>query len=359
MPKKLIPILFRADASHVLGAGHIMRCVALANGFSKKIRAIFVMRNYSGSEAILPIITQQGWRVHILPHTMSEEKEIQEIQALTLEMNCTLIVTDLVTMSVFSAPLELAAYHKKLRCIPGLYVVSIEDNRLTNFTSHMAIIGNTIYPAREKRENDHCLLLEGAKYFICHENVALQTKKPHIINRAGNRVLVFIGGSDVAGVTAHLLSAFQEAVVSDDLRVKVILGPTMAQSLREQIIQLAKKLQYVELIEFTNKIGDLLRWADLAVVGEGTIKFEAAIVATPMLLITQFDHDSKPIRDFLSTGCAKHLKFSNKLAKKEIVNAIFSLLEDYSARLAMSTSAKKFFDGKAVEYISHKLSKVI
>ena len=355
MPKKLIPILFRADVSHALGTGNIMRCIAFANGLPKSFSPTFVFRNYPGSDAILPILHKKKWYIAKLPEAMSERSEISAIKTLALKTNSSLIVVDLVCASVFESPHRIADYCRKLRSIDGLYVISIEDSRLTDFTSHMAIIGNTIYPADEKRKkNQNCLILEGTKYFICHENVTAYTKRSRIIRRVANRILVFIGGSDVAGVTACVLAAVLENFIDHNLEIKVILGPTMASSLRSQIIDIVARLQHVELIPFTDNIGALLLWADIAIVGEGTIKFEAAILGTPTLVISQFDHDSKPMRDFLSIGCAMHLKFSVDLTSIMIFKKMFDLLADYSARLAMSTAAKNFFDGKAVQRIYNK-----
>src|SRR3990167_6545365 len=358
MPKKLIPILFRADVSHALGTGNIMRCIAFASGLPRSFSPTFVFRNYPGSDAILPILHKKKWYIAKLPEAMSERSEISAIKTLVMETNSSLIVVDLVCVSVFESPHRIADYCRKLRAIDGLYVISIEDSRLTDFTSHMAIIGNTIYPAYKKRKkNQNCLILEGTKYFICHENVTAYTKRSRIIRRVANRILVFIGGSDVAGVTAYVLAAVLENFIDHNMEIKVILGPTMTRSLRYQIINMAARLQYVELISFTDTIGALLLWADIAIVGEGTIKFEAAIIGTPTLVISQFDHDSKPIRDFISIGCAMHLKFSADLTSSLIFKKTMDLLADYPPRFAMSTAAKKFFDGKAVKRIYHELKK--
>src|SRR3990167_4092249 len=99
MPKKLIPILFRADVSHALGTGNIMRCIAFASGLPRSFSPTFVFRDYPGSEAILPIIHKKGWYIAKLPEAMSEEAEISAIKTLVMETNSSLIVVDLVCVS--------------------------------------------------------------------------------------------------------------------------------------------------------------------------------------------------------------------------------------------------------------------
>lgn len=358
MLEKSIPILFRADMSHALGTGHVMRCIAFVSGLPIKINPILIFRDYSGSETVFPILQKKGWHLFKLINTLSEQDELIAIKKLVSETKSTILITDLVSMPVLNEPNKLAAYHQNLRKIKGLRIISIEDSRLSVFTSHVAVIGNSIYPLLKTHEdNQHCTILAGTKYFICHPSVAAQAKKTRMIRRIANRVLIFIGGSDNAGVTKHVLAAIQRNNSAKHLKIKVIVGPTMEACLRKQIVELVAQLGNVELIEFSDSIGELLYWADIAVVGEGSIKFEAAIVGTPALLISQFDHDSKPIRDFLSIGCAIHFPFSKYLTKKIIFKKIISLLENYTTRQQMSAVAQQFFDGKAVERIYNEVIK--
>src|SRR3990167_2424972 len=164
-----VPILFRADVSHALGTGHVMRCIAFASGLPIKVNPILIFRDYPGSDTVFPMLQNKGWHLFKLTQTLSEEDELIAIKKLVRETKSAILITDLVSTPVLQEPSKLARYHKNLRKIKGLRIISIEDNRLTIFTSHVAVIGNSIYPLLEKREdNRHCTILAGTKYFICH-----------------------------------------------------------------------------------------------------------------------------------------------------------------------------------------------
>jgi UDP-2,4-diacetamido-2,4,6-trideoxy-beta-L-altropyranose hydrolase len=59
-------VVFRVDSSVMLGTGHLMRCLALAEALGKKgAESLFVCRDLDGNVAWL--VERQGWRVSLLP----------------------------------------------------------------------------------------------------------------------------------------------------------------------------------------------------------------------------------------------------------------------------------------------------
>ena len=72
--------LFRVDGSPHLGMGHIMRCLAFAQGLEKiGIDSIFVIRDYD--QKIDKIIRRYGYEVEVMPHDSTFTKDA----TLTLE----------------------------------------------------------------------------------------------------------------------------------------------------------------------------------------------------------------------------------------------------------------------------------
>lgn len=58
-------IFFRVDSSLMIGTGHVMRCLTLADQLRKKNFQIeFICRNLEGN--IIPLINQEGYKTHIL-----------------------------------------------------------------------------------------------------------------------------------------------------------------------------------------------------------------------------------------------------------------------------------------------------
>jgi len=91
--------------------------------------------------------------------------------------------------------------------------------------------------------------------------------------------------------------------------------------------------------------------------GEGLVKCEAAIVGTPSIIITQFDHDSKPLVDFFKIGCSRHLCVADDISKVNVPKAILDILNNYEVRQKMSEAGIDYFDGKGAIRIYNKVLK--
>ena len=60
-------MVFRADASSLIGSGHVMRCLTLAQRLHKEENAkvVFIMRRLSGN--LIDLVRKQGFDVLVLP----------------------------------------------------------------------------------------------------------------------------------------------------------------------------------------------------------------------------------------------------------------------------------------------------
>ncbi|MFK7866401.1 MAG: UDP-2,4-diacetamido-2,4,6-trideoxy-beta-L-altropyranose hydrolase, partial [Alphaproteobacteria bacterium] len=64
--KKLLKIIFRADASNDIGSGHVMRCLSLADIFKRnKHETLFLCRQHKGH--LMGLIAEKGHGVIALP----------------------------------------------------------------------------------------------------------------------------------------------------------------------------------------------------------------------------------------------------------------------------------------------------
>ena len=62
--------LIRVDGSHKIGLGHVMRCLAVAQGLTKAgIKSLFVIRDHEKS--VSELIQRYGYPVETVPHECS------------------------------------------------------------------------------------------------------------------------------------------------------------------------------------------------------------------------------------------------------------------------------------------------
>ena len=249
----------------------------------------------------------------------------------------------------------LSEYHRALKENGSPFILSIEDCRMHQFDSDAAVVWNSNENVWTKKNHPNCSLFVGSKYFICSPQFSFPAQPSSVRGKAEN-ILVCIGGSDPKGVTLKILKSIKKI---PSLNVLAILGDGVSSTLKCDVNMFCEKQKNIKIINQTNEMAGYLKWADLAILGEGLVKCEAAIVGTPSLIISQFDHDSKPMVDFFKIGCSRHLCDAENISKVDIPKVILDILNDYKVRQKMSEAGIDYFDGKGVDRIYNKVLKNI
>lgn len=350
-------IVFRAEASNQLGLGHMFRCLNFVRSLDMEINPCFVMKECQGKEKIIQVLTDHNWKVYFLPQATDLESDAVQTAKIAEHSNAGLVVTDLCHRYCIETPDSLVTYHRNLKKLVNAFVLSIEDCRMSGFSSNAAIIWNSNNTSVVKAGAlDDCRILAGTRYFICDPKFSSFDPKQLQIRETANRILVCIGGSDPNKITLKVLKAIKK-IGNPAIKARVITGSGMSVILTENIDQLAGSADNIEIIRQTNSMIDLLTWADIAVVGEGLLKYEAAITGTPSLMIPQFDHNSTPIVEFLKIGCSQCI---NTIRGTDIAAVLSGLLTNYETRRTMSANGLRAVDGKGMQRIySSVLKKLV
>ena len=154
------------------------------------------------------------------------------------------------------------------------------------------------------------------------------------------RVLVCFGGSDPARVTERLVRVLAASL---DAEVEAIVGASYAGSTDGWPVPVRRDPS--DLVE-------RLATADLAVLGAGTMKFEAACLARPMVLLAVAD-DQLPVGPvFAATGAARFLGDGRTVDPVALAHSVAVLLGDPAALAEMGTMAARLVDGEGADRIA-------
>jgi spore coat polysaccharide biosynthesis predicted glycosyltransferase SpsG len=351
-------IVFRADASNAIGLGHIMRCLAFVEGLPISTIPHLVIRESDYIKQAIEIFVSKGWDIHTLSSKMDWDNDAIDTVKFASSVHAPVIVTDLCTQDMLKNPFMLANYHVELKKNSDAFVLSIEDTRTSIFSSDVAFIYNSVGKKDAKREVlNGGVVLEDIKYFICHPRIAEAGSRNKIIKKKASRVIVCISGSDPFGITPKVAKAL--TMFSDDtVSAKIVVGSAMKEKDSELVKKFVKDKKNIEVVGFTDEFYKLLLWADVAVLGDGLTKFEAATIGTPTLMITQFSDDTEPVvQDFLSLGSARYIGEGTKLSSEEIFLEIQKFLNEYDARILMSQAGKQSLDGYGAKRIYNEVLK--
>ena len=161
----------------------------------------------------------------------------------------------------------------------------------------------------------------------------------------GRRVVVCFGGADPGDVTGRLVGA----LAGLDADVEVIVGPSYRGSTDGWPVTAVRDPE--DLVE-------RLATADVVVLGAGTMKFDAACLGRPSILLAVAD-DQLPVGPaFAATGAARYLGDGRTIEPAAVARAVGELLLDQAARAALGSRAAEVVDGMGAERIAAVLERL-
>ena len=343
-------MLIRADGSPHLGLGHIMRCLALAQGFEGTgAKVIFVTRDYE--PAIIDIIRRYDNTVQPIPRSCSLEEDLLLTSEAANRYSAKLIVTDLGNADTEANPVGYGEYLQGLKD-RGKFLITIDELNNIRFPSDIVI--NPHYGAENRNYEPvkGTKLLLGPDYFIFRQEFIEAASVDREIKRDARNILVTMGGSDLLGLNLKVAKALTRLPRTAALKLRIVLGIDYTGSKKRELKQsLADFAGRYELIQGSDSMAGLMLGADLAITGGGLTRYETAVTGTPSIIISQAAHQADYTKQFEKEGTALNLGFGTEICEEHIVEAVVLLMRDYAFRAKMSKRGKQLIDGKGIERI--------
>ncbi len=347
--------LFRVDGSHRLGVGHVMRCLAFAQGLGEiGVKYVFVIRDYEPK--ITGLIEHYGYKVE----TIAQDSSFGEDELLTVEIasryDAKLILIDLSNEDTLANLEGYGSYIETLRGA-GKFVVAIdglgEDCLSTKIPSSCDIVVIPYYGA----ENGAYKLYSGTKsllgpaYFIFRKEFIEAAGVNRVIRKDAQNILVTIGGSDPLNLTLVVAKALNRLKVTS-LNLRFVIGPGFKPSVSQETRRILSSFKgNYKLVIGNDNMADLMLWSDLAITGGGLTKYELAVTGAPGIIISRFEQEAKKGTEFEKAGSALHLGLVSSLNEERIAEAVKKLSSDATLRAEMAEKGRKLVDGKGVARI--------
>ena len=323
MVERKVAVL-RADASGLIGVGHVMRSLALGEAL---LDAAF--------DVVLASVD--------LPAGMREEARkcgitVVDLQCLpfgaadataTLSLNGSVLVVDGYKFErEFFSELENRATN----------FVVIDDNVETKALAPSVVINQNPHATAEMYAHlsGNPKLLLGFQYALLRREVREATKLS-VVPVAG-KVFVAMGGSDFLNLTGPIVLALKDL----DIELCVAVGPTNSQ--RKQIEDVVQSLRRARVILQSNYITELAS-SSLAILAAGSSLWEAAALGVPSIGLIVADNQIGASVGAEHCGISLSLDVRNGLHKESIVSNVESLLTTSNGALAkMATATRSEID---------------
>lgn len=325
-------VAFRADASTVIGSGHVARCLTFADHLvDNGIDVVFLTRELPGGAA--DSIERRGHTVLRLPYTglatdyslenikpESEEsagvKSSEDAQQIA-EALAQWGKPDLLVLDHYSFKQD---WEEEVEIYSGP-ILTVSDSPNRQFASKFVFNHN---PGVDPSEYQP-LMRKGAKGLFGPEYAWIGPK--FLPSLPGDRLLVFMGGADPTQATEKVLSACLESGVAAGIDVIVGSQNQRIESIRSWC---AEHLSKATILTYAD-LSTVMKSTRLAIGAGGVSSLERAAMGVPTICLTIAENQIKIAQALHQAGAHHYLGPADQVTKESIAETIKVLWQDTAA----------------------------
>jgi len=338
-------LLVRTDASHEIGAGHLMRCLALAQQWrAEGGRATFACSELTG--VLGDRLRSQGFEVVIIDVAVGSQDDAAATLNLAYDPGA-VVVADGYRFSVDYQ----RAVHGEIRTL----LVLDDYGQIGSYRADMILDQNlgTIDDTYVDRPPD-CRLLLGPEYVMLRREFLDAGAGRREISAAVQNILVTTGGADVGGLAGKILEVLDE--IPEPLNITAVVGG--AASGTGGLEASARSSRHrVRLVENAANMPELMAEADLAVSGAGSTVWELAFMGVPSAFLALAPNQRLVARNIVDAGFGILLGGVGEAGEGAIGNELASVLGDRYERERMSREGRRLIDGRGAARVVDAMTK--
>ena len=343
-------MLVRADASATMGAGHVMRCLALAQAWKREGgRVVFV--SDCASPAVREQILTRGFPLQDGSTGQGKENDPAFLQAAFEVPGSESPLRPWVCLDGyhFEASHQLAFKDK------GFGVLVVDDTGrqpclvpdiLLNQNLHAESLSYSCGP-------DTTLLL-GPRYVLIREEFLEWRAVERPVPEKAGKVLVTVGGGDSPEVLEKIVAAIAR-VRLPDLEVAVIAGNS-TERLEARFGSGREKGHRFRFLACTSAMPQLMAWADVAVSAAGSTCWELCFMGLPSLVGILADNQEGIAQGLGGKGVALNLGWFHEVDEEAIAGSLVSILADEGGRREMSRKGRALIDGSGARRVCEHMA---
>jgi UDP-2,4-diacetamido-2,4,6-trideoxy-beta-L-altropyranose hydrolase len=341
-------VLFRVDGSNRLGLGHIMRCLAFAEGFRKEgLASLFLIKDYDS--IVAKIVKENGFEINTMPPGFDFLMDASITVERASNPDIKLMVFDLSHADNMAVP---DMYERYLKDLLGAnkFTIALDDFSKIDLPFDIRIV--PYYGAENVGyKSERCpRSLLGPAYFIFRKEFIEAAKLKRQIKRKAENVFITTGGSDPFGLTIKYLKALTK-LEELSLNLKVFIGTAFSSELKQDIEQISKDFKGNIELRNGNMFVESMLWSDLVLTAGGLTKYETAVTGTPSIAIATFQRESEMSKKFAKGGTNLYLGLATTVDEDIIAKTVRNVLSDHTLRTKMSAQGKTMVDGLGIERI--------
>jgi len=359
-------VVFRTDASTVIGTGHVMRCLTLAAKLKESgAQVAFVCREHAGHLCDM-IEDRWGFAVYRLPRDPNHDKQSRRSDAdlahagwLDSGRENDAAETTAAISTQFKYPDWLVVDHYALDARweaalrPLTRNLMVIDDLADRHHDCDVLLDQNLHRNIAKRYDDlvpaHCCRLLGPQYALLRPEFQIARKKLRVRDGTVRQVLIFFGGMDAHNETSKAIEAIT-SINRPDLTVDVIVGATNPNL--ENIRSICARLAHVRLHHNPGNIAELIANADLSIGAAGATAWERCCLGLPSIMISLAMNQESIAHALADDGLAIYLGKRAAVTAGMITAAVEELMRNPDRMKAMGRACAELTDGNGAKRVA-------
>lgn len=346
-PDSLVPELgtlcLRADAGPTMGAGHLMRCLALAQSWLSQGGQALLLTARATPLPLRQRMEQEGLAVHLLEAAPATIADAEETTAVAAKAHAQWIALD----GYHFTPDYQHALGSKF---PLLW---LEDTAAQEHPAAAILLNQNLHAhaALYDRKCRDTQLLLGPRFALLRREFQQLTPP----SSRPEHLLITLGGSDPNNISAAIIRALA-ASPTPLPPVRLVIGA--ANPHRESLVQLAQSLApqlAVEWIVAPPDMAALMAEASLAISAAGSTCWELACLGLPMILVVIADNQQPIAAELAQRGAALAVGQVDEGFAARLQTVVSQLLAQPNERASLARAARQIVDGRGARRVVERL----
>jgi UDP-2,4-diacetamido-2,4,6-trideoxy-beta-L-altropyranose hydrolase len=334
-------LIIRADASIAIATGHVMRCLALAQGWQDAGgNVVFVMAE--STPAVNTRVRSEGMEIVRLTARANSTKDAQEVAALASDQRAAWVVVDGYQFD--------SAYQRNLKNA-GLKLLFVDDLGQCEHYFADLVLDQNVHASEKMYANrePYTQLLLGPRYAMLRREFQTTHQRRRGIPRTNRRLLVTMGGSDPDNLTLRLIEALSTLSLSN-LDITVVAGGSNPQLPELQRALAGLKIP-IHLVGNATNMPELMAQSDIAIICAGGTLWELLYMGCATLSYFRTPTQGQIIAELDAMGAVRNMGSIEDFEPTSLGRVVKEIIARQGCKEKMAQLGGKLVDGKGISRV--------
>jgi len=334
-------LIIRADASIAIATGHVMRCLALAQGWQDAGgNAVFAMAE--STPAIDARLLSEGMEIVRLQALPNSVQDARDVSALACDRDAAWVVVDGYRFD--------SEYQRNLRNA-GLKLLFVDDLGQCELYYADVVLDQNAHASDRMYANreSYTRLLLGPRYAMLRREFQTWREWRREIPAIGRKLLVTMGGSDPDNFTLRLIETLSRISIPD-LKITVVAGGSNPQ-LAELQRTAAELGLPIHLVSNPSNMPELMAHSDIAIICAGGTLWELLYMGCATLSYFRTATQGQIVAELDAVGAVSSMGSVDDFEQNRLARALEEMIACQDCREKMAQMGRELVDGRGISRV--------